>query len=176
MRLSTPRRCPRMTKKASQEKRGQRLAERLLKFPVGVCTRSHLSESLHRLGFLPCGKVSIQEGPWRITSLPLLLISLTAAMRGTGLEEWNDDTLYMPFCPMPDAGLAEAVCPGCSRVMVPAQGCANFRHCLLFCMTLWESRTKDAWIPLPVNCFYIPKQKVLETITFSNHLPNSLTL
>lgn len=83
---------------------------------------------------------------------------------------------YVPICLISDAGPAEAVHPGHARVMVPGQGHATFRHCLLFHVTLEERRTKGALIPPLVNCLHIPQQKVLETETFSNLLPNSLTL
>lgn len=49
-------------------------------------------------------------------------------------------TCYMPFCPTPDTGAAEAARTGCARATAHGQGRANFKCCLRFHMTLQESR------------------------------------
>lgn len=64
--------------------------------------------------------------------------------RALGMRSGIIITCYILFCPTPDARPAEAVHPGCARVTVPGQGCANLKRCLLLHMTLQQSRTKGA--------------------------------
>jgi len=108
----------RFSRRHPKKKRAQQLAERLLKFPTGVCARSHLSGSLQRLCFLPCGKAGMREGPRRTTSLPLLLISLIAAMKGTGHEEWNYEKLLYTLL----SNTRRRACRGCTPRLCKGYG------------------------------------------------------
>lgn len=59
----------------------------------------------------------------KITSLPLLLISLIAGMKDTQDEEDNYDNLLYTFCPILNAGVAKSIWPGCAKVSTQPRMC-----------------------------------------------------